>query len=164
MEYIEEHNYTIKEHLDRIESKLDKLLEKKKPVKPRGVVRTNYPNAFRLIWDSYPGVAGANKAKAYAAYKKRLGEVNQPEELASHIHDAVIAYAAYCEATDRFVMLPATFLGPAEHYLCDWTIPATKVTVPKDDQEAIKWGQERGIEPKLGEPMYEYRRRLEGAL
>ena len=86
----------------------------------------------------------------------------------NYFGECIQRYAKFCDATGKtgteYVMQAATFFGPDKHYENDWTIPATKVTVPKDDQEAIKWGQERGIEPKLGEPMYEYRRRLEGAL
>ena len=61
-------------------------------------------------------------------------------------------------------MQAATFFGPDKHYENDWAIPRTVEKVPREDNEAIKWGRERGVEAKVGESMWDFRKRLEQAL
>jgi hypothetical protein len=111
------------EQLDRIESKLDKLLAPKRKPVARKAKKNKYDPKFEYIWEDYPWCTGANKAKAYAAYNKRLSESIFSQQLEVAIHMAVISYAELCKATDRTVMLPATFFGPDKHYENDWTIP-----------------------------------------
>lgn len=138
------------DQLDRIESKLDELLARKKRVKGvKGAWTKGYDESFEAIWAEYPKVSGANKKLAYAAYEKRLSEVNEPLELVEAMFEAVKRYAKFCEVTERFVMLPATFFGPAQHYLDDFTIPAgaIKSQIPKDNEEMQRWAIKRGLRP-----------------
>ena len=120
---------TYTSQLDRIEEKLNWLVDnmqaKKKP-KPRTAKKHEYDAKFLAIWDDYPTRSGANKAKAYAAYKKRLSETKKPRQLAVNIHIAVIKYAEFIQETGTWTKLPETFFGPSRPYLDDWTIPKKK--------------------------------------
>ena len=156
-------------HLDRIEAKLDKLLEKKKPVKARASRKHTYSDKFEDIWKDYPKVSGANKAKAYTAYLTRLRYSHQPLQLSVSIHIAVIKYAELCKETGRWAMLPATFFGPNKHYESVWDIPAKKLTVPRDDNLlaafAVKHGlHKHGEAPQSIRNNFEYRRWIEEKL
>ena len=112
--------------LDRIEAMLVQLTAKKKP-KARAAKKNEYSSNFEAIWKDYPKVSGANKMKAYAAYLARMEEAGLSwSRLIVIMHMAVKAYAKLCKATDRRVMLPATFFGPDKHYNCDWTLPKVK--------------------------------------
>ena len=82
-------------HLDKIESKLDKLLAKKNPVKPRTSKKHEYSAMFELCWGNYPKVSGANKQKAYAQFCQRLKEGEKSEVML----DETIAYYKLCKAT-----------------------------------------------------------------
>jgi hypothetical protein len=77
-------------------------------------------------------------------------------------------YAAFCDATNKtgteFVMQAATFFGPDKHYENDWAIPGQKETIPADERECIAWGEKRGIHPRPGESMWDFRKRLEQSL
>ena len=60
--------------LDRIEAKLDKLLERKKP-KPRAAKKFEYPKIFEKdFWEAYPCTKGGNKKKTYAIVQQRIKE------------------------------------------------------------------------------------------
>ena len=150
--------------LDRIEAKLDQLLAKKKPGKPRASKVPTYTAGFTASWLSYPKRAGSNpKAKAYSAYKKRMIELNDGFEV---VQKGVVRYAKFCDATGKtgteFVMQAATFFGPDKHYENDWTIPAKAEKIPHDDDEMVKWASEKGFrDPKLGESYFQYRKALE---
>ena len=100
-------------------------------------------------------------AKAYAAYKKRLGETDRPLELAVNIHMAVIEYAEFCKATDRFVMLPATFFGPDRHFVNNWSVP-TEAKLPKNNDDLCGFASTNGLrQPYAGESYPAYRTALE---
>ncbi len=135
-EYIDriEHRISDMEYaLASIFKKLDTLLERKKP-KPRTSHQVVYSESFKAVWAIYPKVSGANKKKAYAAYCTRVLESVTTSERIKTIHSAVKQYAAFCKATDRFVLLPQTYFGPDEHFLSDWTIPKKKPTEDPDRQ------------------------------
>jgi len=145
--------------LDRIEAKLDRLLEKRKPTKPKSAKFNVYDDKFLSIWLDYPSMSGANKAKAYSAYKKRLSETKQPLQLSVNIHMAVIKYAKFCKATNRYVMLPSTFFGPARHYNDNWNVPVVADTAPTDNQKLQGWAESKGLRtPRPGESWDMYRR------
>ena len=156
--------------LDRIEAKLDQLLAKKKPGKPRAS-KDDYPEWFEELWKAYPKRAGSNpKRKAYHAANTRLNGLNLPNaelfEKANKLGYGTQRYAAFCDATGKtgteFVMQAATFFGPDKHYENDWTIPAKAEKIPHDDDEMVAWASKKGFrDPKLGESYFQYRKALE---
>jgi uncharacterized protein YdaU (DUF1376 family) len=79
--------------------------------------------AFAELWQAYPKRPGASRADARKAWEARLKSGTD----AAVMLDGVRRYADYCaaEGTEpRFIKQPATFLGPSEHYLSDWTATA----------------------------------------
>lgn len=84
-----------------------------------------YSAAFLEAWELYPSRPGANKKEAFKAWSARL----KAGVSVSSILDGVRRYAAYCKAqqTDpQFIKQPATFFGPGDHYLSDWTVQSAK--------------------------------------
>lgn len=147
--------------LDRIESKLDELLaRKKRVVKPKGS-KDGYHPWFNEVWEAYPKRSGSNpKGKASSALDRRLEEnPNLRYEILEH----VVRYSKFCDATGKtgteYVMQAATFFGPDKHYENDWAIPAQKVKVPADNDEMLKWAIAQGMrQPREGESWTDYRR------
>lgn len=89
---------------------------------PATKVKGEYPEDFEDAWSAYPQRPGASKADAHKAWKARLKEGVD----AAVLIDGVRRYAAYCTACKTepgYVKQPATFFGPGEHYLADWTPP-----------------------------------------
>lgn len=81
-----------------------------------------YTPEFESAWAAYPARPGDSKADAFKAWSARLKAGAAVEQMAG----GVSAYAAYCIATEtsgKFVKQGATFFGPGEHYLADWTPP-----------------------------------------
>jgi hypothetical protein len=118
--------------------------KKSKPkANPKG-----YTDEFEAAWAAYPQRPGNSKADAFKAWKARLAAGVTVEQLA----DGVQRYAAYCDATDKtgteYVKLAATFFGPGDHYLADWTVVEAKpaptpagqqpLTVPSDAAERTR--------------------------
>ena len=148
--------------LDRIEQMLIDLLRAKKKPKARASKKHEYSEKFEAIWKDYPKVSGANKQKAYAAYIQRQNESETPLQLVVNIHMAVIQYAKFCEATDRYVMLPATFFGHSMPYLDDYTIPTAPDNVPRDNTELVSWAKDKGYRGAYPNESYpDYRKALE---
>lgn len=85
--------------------------------------RSGYSPEFETAWREYPSRTGHSKAEAWRAWKARLGA----GVTAAVMLEGTKRYAAYCEACrtePRFVKHAATFFGPDQHYLSDWTPPA----------------------------------------
>lgn len=75
---------------------------------------------FDDAWSIYPSRPGASKKDSRKAWDARIKAKVSPEV----ILDGVRRYAAYCSAMNTepsFIKQPATFFGPGEHYLSDWT-------------------------------------------
>ena len=153
--------------LDRIEAMLIELTKKKnhkpKP-KPSNVL---YASGFQAMWaDDYPKRAGNNpKLEAFDAFSARMKEGSTMKEL----RDGVLRYAGHCAATGKtgteYVMQARTFFGPSKPYEQDWTIPASQVKLPRDDEQLQSWAAERGLrEAHVGETYYAYRKYLEGQI
>ena len=147
------------EHLERLENKLDKLLEAKKR-KPRASV-VEYDEFFEETWLCLPRRIGGNpKRKAYSAYRKRLKDHGDDEKFA--IYDGVMRYKHFCDETGKshteYVMQAATFFGPDKHYLEDFTIPTQAETMPKSNDELVAWSESKGFRPpRPGESFTAYR-------
>ena len=149
--------------LDRIEEKLDKLLEKKQT---RGRKMIEYTRFFNVAWEDYPKRAGGNpKRKAFMAWTARLKELNLTGKLWGHdILIGVKRYADFCDATGKtgteFVMQAATFFGPDKHFENDWLIPAES-SIPKENNDLVAWAQKNGYRgPHIGEGYPQYRQAL----
>ncbi|MGL4232673.1 MAG: hypothetical protein ACRDAM_01905 [Casimicrobium sp.] len=87
------------------------------------------PPGFAEAWAAYPKRPGASKADARKAYSARLAQGTNPAQILA----GVIAYAAYCKALctePQYIKQPATFFGPGEHYLSDWTPPKKALSSP----------------------------------
>ncbi len=81
---------------------------------------SKYPAEFEIVWNAYPDRPGASKAEAFKAWSARL----RAGASANAILAGVERYAAFCKASateKTFIKQPATFFGPGEHYLSDWT-------------------------------------------
>ena len=155
--------------LDRIESKLDELLARKKRVVKAKGSTDDYPEWFEKIWAEYPKRSGSNpKRKAFDACNSRVKEafkINGYVDCADYLWSRTVDYCKYCDAVyqdKRYVMQAATFYGYSKPYEGDFAIPATKLTVPSNDDAMLKFALERGMrEPKVGETWQEYRRYVE---
>lgn len=84
---------------------------------------SKYPPEFESAWRAYPDRPGKSKADACKAWKARRAAGVSAEALQA----GVDRYAAFCRETGKvgteYVKQPATFFGPGEHYLADWTPP-----------------------------------------
>ena len=135
MSLLDKHFPTTNEDLMRvmscIEAKLDELLAKKKPVKPRAS-KLEVDCDFEESWEIYPKRSGSNpKNKAYSAWKARLQGDNWAWD---KMYEGVKRYLLFCDATGKtgteYVMQAATFFGPDQHYENDWIIPKPKNNKP----------------------------------
>jgi hypothetical protein len=120
-----------------------------------------YSQEFEAAWAKYPTRPGNSKADAFKAWTARIKAGATVEQLA----DGVRRYADFCVASEtepQFVKQAATFFGPGEHYLADWTpppraSPAATATVESDaaartrqalDAEAAKQARQTGPTPE----------------
>lgn len=91
-----------------------------------GQAESKYPAEFEEAWLAYPDRPGRSKADACKAWKARV----KAGAAADVILAGVRRYAAYCRAActePNYIKQPATFFGPGEHYLADWTATAQVV-------------------------------------
>ena len=94
-----------------------------------GGAAKGYPADFELAWKAYPSRPGNNKSAAFKAWCARIK--------AGATADALIAgvqrYAVYVVAektAEQYIKHAATFFGPDEHYLSDWTPPQARASPP----------------------------------
>ena len=118
-----------------------------------------YPAEFESLWQQYPKRSGSNpKRSAFKAWSARLKAGARIDDIA----EGVKRYRKFIIATGKmhsqFVMQAATFFGPDERYLEDWTSPAVSAGrqngiaqpmapdgyTPADDSETPDWM--RGLE------------------
>lgn len=93
-----------------------------------GQAESKYPTEFEEAWTAYPDRPGRSKADACKAWKARVKAGADADVILAGVR----RYAAYCQAMKtepNFIKQPATFFGPGEHYLADWT-PAAQVVRP----------------------------------
>lgn len=87
---------------------------------------------FEEAWQHYPRRSGGNsKAKALKAWRSRRRAGVKPDVLTG----GLLRYKAFVKATGKenteYVMQAATFFGPDEHYLEQWTVPAVVIAPPR---------------------------------
>lgn len=78
--------------------------------------------SFERAWNDYPDRPGKNKQSSLKAWNARIKAGVDPEVMLQ----GVVAYAEYCVASRTepgFIKQPATFFGPDQHFLSDWTAP-----------------------------------------
>ncbi|WP_353233351.1 DUF1376 domain-containing protein [Diaphorobacter ruginosibacter] len=86
--------------------------------------KSAYSAEFEAAWSAYPDRPNHSKQEAWKAWNARI-RAGVP---ASQILEGVKRYAAYIKASQKdpqFVKHAATFFGPSEHYLSDWTAPSS---------------------------------------
>lgn len=89
---------------------------------------------FVEAYSLYPSRPGSSKATALKAWKARLASGVDPDVIIA----GVVRYAAYVRAAGtepNFIKMPATFFGPDQHYLADWTPPQARAS-PRQAQQA----------------------------
>lgn len=88
-----------------------------------------YSPEFEEAWKAYPSRPGDSKAAAFKAWNARLKAGATAEQMMTGVR----SYAAHCAAEKkepRYVKQAATFFGPGEHFLADWT----PKSVPRDER------------------------------
>lgn len=89
-------------------------------IPPDGGINNDGPDSFETAWQAYPDRPGDSKATARKAWTARLKAGVSAGELLAGVE----RYAAFVTANrtePQFIKQAATFFGPGEHYLNDWT-------------------------------------------
>lgn len=108
---------------------------------------------FAEIWAAYPKRPGANRADSLKAFNARLKRGEDPAAILAGVR----GYATYCSAkgiTPEYIKQPATFMGPSQHYLSDWSVPeegaiSGAMPIPKsagdpfDPFDESTWGRDK---------------------
>ena len=152
--------------MQEINRKLDILLvrtaPKTKAVKKRAAIKHDYPEAFEHIVRAYPQrKPSGSKRAAYAAYSTRQQEGFTYKEMLEGAR-------RYCKYTDaegltggRYVMMLSTFLGPRCEFQNEWEIPEPEVKQPQTDGEWFAAGLAKGLQPRPGESMADFKQRVQ---
>lgn len=85
------------------------------------------PKEFVEAWQAYPKRPGASRKDALKAWKARIASGVDPETICS----GVKRYAAYVVAKQtepEYIKQPATFFGPADYFVADWTVHAARAS------------------------------------
>ena len=81
----------------------------------------------------------------------------------THMQRGTDRYRRYCDATGKlkteYVMQGSRFYGSGREYENEWAIPKQPKSL-KTDQVWIDAGKEKGVEPRAGESMAEFKHRL----
>ena len=96
-----------------------------------------YSAEFELAWAAYPARPGANKKESFKAWTARVKAGADQNAMI----EGATRYASYCMAQGvdpQFIKQPATFFGPGDHYLSDWTAQAPQRKTPSLDNFAAK--------------------------
>lgn len=87
------------------------------------------PEDFMVAWKAYPSRPGSSRADSLKAWRARINAGADPKAIIA----GVMRYAAFCKDTGtapQYIKQPATFFGPGEHYLSDWTVPPAQGSPP----------------------------------
>lgn len=94
---------------------------------PASRKQSGYTTEFEQAWKQYPSRPGNSKADAFKAWNARLKAGATADQMLA----GVMRYAAYCAAErtePRYIKQAATFFGPGEHFMGDWT-PTKRVSL-----------------------------------
>jgi len=136
--------------------------------KPAKAKRNDYPSDFEAVWEVYPARPGDSKKAAHKAWSARLVSGATVAQLLAGAQ----AYAAYVKALKIepvFVKQSATFFGPSEFYLANWTPPEVQKKPAggnwwSTDATILAKGAELGLSPRSGEYMGQFKARIELAM
>lgn len=92
--------------------------------------RLAYPLDFERAWSQYPRTRNVSKKDAFKAWNARLREGVKASALIAGV-ERYARFVAAKKVEERYIKLPATFFGPGEHYLCDWTPDEADKPEPK---------------------------------
>jgi hypothetical protein len=98
-------------------------------LKASGHEKHAYTEDFDHAWALYPKRPGANKLETFKAWCARLKAGAPPEDMIAGTR----RYALFCTASKtepQYIKQPATFFGPNDHFLQDWTPPSPVATPP----------------------------------
>jgi hypothetical protein len=104
---------------------LDTDADTEKGAKAPSVGKHAYTIEFEDVWQLYPDRPGCNKLDSFKAWKARIAAGVSTDVMTAGVR----RYAAYCRAMKTepgFIKQPATFFGPSNHFLSDWTVPAPR--------------------------------------
>lgn len=120
----------------------------------------NYSDEFTELWVIYPRRAGGNpKPRAFKAYNAIIKQ--------GHAHSDIKAglerYAVYCEGMaiigSPYVLQAATFFSAnSESWLETWELPQQEIKETVEEK-----GRRLNIQPRVGESMDAYTRRIQQA-
>ena len=146
--------------LTEINAKLDRilaLLEKKKVVRKEKV--DPYDASFERWWGLYPRKVG----------KKACLRIWCSHNLTAIAGRLIVDIKNRVENDSLWLQNigiphPSTFLN-GERWNDDITpVQKQSVTIPRNDDEATRWGNDHGLPAKKGESMWNYRQRLQASL
>lgn len=95
---------------------------------------------FEKAWNAFPKRPGSSKVEALKAWTAQVEAGAKPADLAAGAQ----RYAAFCVAakTDsKYLIKPAKFFGPEQHYTADWSADqggAGTTAVDPDSQPAVE--------------------------
>jgi hypothetical protein len=129
--------------------------------------RYDYSEEFDKAWDIYPRKTDVNKLKAFKAWGARLKAGISPNEMIAGTE----RYAQHHKlkgTEQKFILLPATFYGPDEHFKTAWSVPDKNERIrqimtdgwhrtPSGIEEKAK---ELGISPRPGEYHDDLKKRI----
>lgn len=113
---------------------ISESLENQTPSRKESTVPPDLDPQFDQAWEAYPKRPGASRSAALKAWRARIRAGVDPVV----VLDGVRRYAAYCAAKQtapEYIKHAATFFGPDQHYLADWT-PWTQPRAGPSDREA----------------------------
>lgn len=112
-------------HGDGLDTDTDDLEANASKSRGAGRGKHEYTEDFEHAWSLYPKRPGMNKLDTFKAWNARLKSA-EPDCTPEQMIAGTKAYASLCRALQtepRFIKQPATFFGPACHFLDDHTTP-----------------------------------------
>lgn len=129
-----------------------------------------YSDEFLEAWGQYPKRAGGNpKSRAYKAWKARVRQGHTPETILAGLK----RYANFCVKSGKvdteLVMQAATFFGPDENFLEQWSVAGIKLAasrpawakIPKNDDDLWDWAKRHNFSGPGTLTYDQYRQKLQ---
>ena len=131
-------------------------------------MRHDYPQEFEDLWAIYPKRLGGNpKVNAYKAWKTRVAQGYAHTDILQGLE----RYKAFCDKTGKtgseFVLQAATFFGPAEWWLEDWSLPDEKpewTRLPFGDEDLWPFAKRHGFSNPGSMNFRQYRQKLQAEI
>jgi hypothetical protein len=150
------------------------LLDELDRLRANGVVpakakRNDYPADFEAVWELYPTRPGDSKKAGHKAWAARINLGATTAEMLAGTQ-AYAAYVKEMKIEPVFIKQSATFFGPSEFYLADWTPPEVQKKAAGGgnwwvtDATILAKGAELGLSPRAGEYMGQFKARIEASM